>query len=71
LVGSDVQTDRQLSARLRSDTFDALAGRHEVIVFARHPATPADSASARTQWPRVLDEVRPDRQPSTGAGVQQ
>jgi hypothetical protein len=71
LVGSDVQTDRQLSARLRSDTFNALAGRHEVIVFARDPATPADSASARTQWPRVFDEVRPEQRSTTGAGARQ
>jgi hypothetical protein len=48
-----------LAATLRSETFDSLAGRHEMIVYARDPATRADAETARTNWPRVLVEARP------------
>jgi len=59
IVDQDAQTDRQLAARLRSPTFDTLAGRHELIVYARDPATELDCAAARAGWPRVLVEARP------------
>lgn len=59
IVNQDAETGRQLSERLHSPTFDALAGRLEMIVYARDPATPADAATARTEWPRVLVESRP------------
>jgi hypothetical protein len=58
IVNQSAQTGRQLSATLRSPTFDALAGRHELIVYARDPATPADSTTAREAWARVLVESR-------------
>ena len=58
IVNQGAQTDRQLSAKLRSPTFDALAGRHELIVYARDRATSADSTAARETWPRVLVESR-------------
>ncbi len=58
IVNQDAQTGRQLSERLHSPTFDALAGRHEMIVYARDPATPVDAVTARTDWPRVLVEAR-------------
>jgi hypothetical protein len=59
IVNEEAQTGRQLAVALDSPTFDALAGRLEMIVYARDAATPADAASARTDWPRVLDEARP------------
>jgi hypothetical protein len=59
IVNQGAQTDRQLAATLRSETFTSLAGRHEMIVYARDPATPADAETARTDWPRVLVEARP------------
>ncbi len=52
------QTRHQLSARLDSPTFDALARRHEMIVYGRAPATSFDAVTARDSWPRVLAEVR-------------
>jgi len=55
----NAQTGRQLSQRLHSPTFDALARRHEVIVYGRDPATSSDAATARNHWPRVLVEARP------------
>lgn len=58
IVNQGAQTGRQLSARLRSPTFDALAGRHELIVYARDEATVSDSTTAREAWPRVLVESR-------------
>lgn len=57
IAGYDAQTGRQLSARLRSPTFETLAGRHEVIVYGRDPATAADATAARAQWPLVLVEA--------------
>jgi hypothetical protein len=60
IVNQDAQTGRQLSMRLHSPTFDALARRHEMIVYARDSATSVDAATARTSWPRVLSESRPD-----------
>lgn len=59
IVNQDAQTDRQLSVTLRSSTFDILAGRHEMIVYAGDRATSDDAETARTQWPRVLVESRP------------
>jgi hypothetical protein len=58
IVDYNVQSGRQLSRLLQSPTFDALANRHEVIVYGRDPATTSDAASARDGWPRVLTEVR-------------
>jgi hypothetical protein len=55
------RTDRQLSAVLGSRTFDALAGRHEAIVYAGDLATAADSATARDQWPRVHADAGSNR----------
>jgi hypothetical protein len=57
-------TDRQLSSRLRSATFDVLAGRHEAIVYGREPATAVDAEEARRGWPRVLAEVPSGTAPS-------
>jgi hypothetical protein len=59
IVDPGAQTDRQLAATLRSEIFDSLAGRHEMIVYARDPANPTDAETARTEWPRVLVEARP------------
>ena len=64
----EAQTDRQLTAALHSPTFDALAGRHEKIVYARDDATSADAVAARTGWPRVLVEAGPDDPVDAGAG---
>ncbi|HXQ76480.1 MAG TPA: hypothetical protein VN791_08295 [Acidimicrobiales bacterium] len=58
IVNQDAQTDRQLSVTLHSPTFDALAGRHEMIVYAGDRATSVDAATARAAWPRVLEEFR-------------
>jgi hypothetical protein len=58
IADQDAHTDRQLSAMLHSPTFDALAGRHEMIVYAGDRATAADAATARARWPHVLDESR-------------
>jgi hypothetical protein len=55
------RTDRQLSAVLGSRIFDALAGRHETIVYAGDLATEADSAAAREQWPRVQADAGANR----------
>jgi hypothetical protein len=62
IVNQDAKTGRQLSVTLHSPTFDALARRHEMIVYARDRATPADAATARSDWPRVLSEARPTEQ---------
>ena len=58
IANRDVTTSTQLSGRLHSPTFDALAGRHESIVYGGDAATPADAAAARDRWPSVLDEAR-------------
>jgi len=57
IANQDSQTDRQLSVRLHSPTFDALAVRHEVIVYGRQPATEHDVEAARHDWPRALTEA--------------
>ena len=66
IVNEEAQTGRQLALSLHSPTFDALAGRLEMIVYARDAATAADAATARTDWPRVLDEARPTADAGTG-----
>jgi hypothetical protein len=72
VANQTAQTARQLSATLHSPTFDALAGRHEVIVYARDPATSDDSATARRDWPRVVGESRSfvdERRPLDSVGA--
>jgi hypothetical protein len=69
IVNQQAQTDRQLSASLHSPTFDGLADRHERILYAGDRATAADAATARTDWPRVLVESRPDHTAAVGAGA--
>jgi hypothetical protein len=56
LSNQNAQTTRQLTEHLHSPTFNALAERHEVIVYARQPATAVDVDTARRDWPRVLAE---------------
>ncbi len=56
------QTRHQLSVRIDSPTFDALARRHEMIVYGREPATSFDATTARDSWPHVLTEVHPGSQ---------
>ena len=68
IVNQQSQTDRQLSVMLHSPTFDGLADRHERIVYAGDSATATDAATARTDWPRVLVESRPDHTADVGAG---
>jgi hypothetical protein len=68
IVNQEAQTGRQLSVTLHSPTFDALAGRHEMIVYAGDHATPADAATARAEWPRVLDESRSADVDGVGVG---
>ncbi len=57
VLNADAQTDRQISERLRSPAFDALAHRHEVIVYGGVRATRSDAAHARNNWPTVLIDV--------------
>lgn len=57
LPDADARTDRQLATMLGSATFARLARRHEHIVYGRENATPEDSATARRDWPRVLQEA--------------
>ncbi len=63
VTGRAARTRGQLSAQLRSPTFDALAGHLEEIVYAGRAATHDDSAEARAGWPLVPGEAR-----STPAG---
>lgn len=58
VVHREVLTGRQLASELRSVTFDRLSGQHEAIAFGGRPATAADAADARAQWPRVPAEAR-------------
>ncbi len=69
ITNQDAQTDRQLSVRLQSPTFDTLAVRHEVIVYGRDPATEDDVAAARHDWPRALAEARSASDDAVGAGA--
>jgi hypothetical protein len=43
---------------LRSPRFDGLARDFDEIVYGRRRPLPDDVASARSDWPQVLDEVR-------------
>jgi hypothetical protein len=58
LLGSPQSTPtRELAATLRSDEFDALAGRFDEIAYGEVPATVADVEQATRSWPRVLREA--------------
>ena len=57
VADAGARTDGQLSSLLDSRTFDALALRHEAIVYAGVTATSEDAAAASEQWPRLLREV--------------
>jgi hypothetical protein len=66
IANQGAQTTRHLSEILHSPIFDALADRHEVIVYAGDRANPSDSETARTQWPRLVR----DSEPAPGAPSQ-
>lgn len=67
IANQGTQTTRHLSETLHSPIFDALADRHEVIVYAGDPATASDSDTARTQWPRLVRESEPEGPAPQGA----
>jgi hypothetical protein len=54
-----VTTTDQVRETVHSQTFDALAGRHEAIAYAGQTALPTDASTAREGWPRVIEEVDP------------
>jgi hypothetical protein len=43
---------------LHSDRFDRLARDFDEIVYGRRDPSPEDLATARSEWPQVLEEVR-------------
>jgi len=49
---------REARRVLRNARFDRLARDFDEIVYGRRPPRGEDVASARTEWPRLLDEVR-------------
>jgi Domain of unknown function (DUF4129) len=50
-------TTGEVRRLLGSDAFDDLAARFEEVAYGRAPAEPADVASARANWPRVLEDA--------------
>jgi hypothetical protein len=50
-------TTGEVRRALGSDTFDTLAARFEEVVYGEEPAAPGDVASAREEWPRVLEDA--------------
>jgi hypothetical protein len=58
---------REISRRLRSPTFDGLAGTFEEVVYGGRPAAPDEVEQARQGWPRVRREAADTREPA-GAG---
>ena len=61
VADSAVRTAGDVSAQLRSPTFDHLAIRHQAVAYAEDPAGPSDDDDARRNWPRVPDEARSAR----------
>ena len=61
IADSAVHTAGEVSAELRSPTFDHLAVRHQAVAYAGDPAGPSDDDDARQRWPRVPDEARSAR----------
>lgn len=51
-------TSGQIARRLRSDRFRRLASTFDAVVYGGREASDDDAATARSDWPRVLDEAR-------------
>ena len=49
---------REARRALRNPRFDRLARDFDEVVYGRRAPRPEDVAAARTEWPRVLAEVR-------------
>jgi hypothetical protein len=49
---------REARRALRNPRFDRLARDFDEVVYGRRAPQPEDVAAARTEWPRVLAEVR-------------
>jgi hypothetical protein len=49
---------REARRALRSARFDRLAREFDEVVYGRRPARSDDLASARSEWPHVLEEAR-------------
>jgi hypothetical protein len=49
-------TSGEISSRLRSRAFDALAATHDRVVYGKQAPSPVDISSARTWWRAVLTE---------------
>ena len=50
-------TTGEVRRLLGSETFDDLAARFEQVTYGREPAEPDDLASARSNWPRVVENA--------------
>lgn len=51
-------TSATLMRRIGSSRFDDLTGTFEAVAYGGRTATNSDAASARTEWPTLLAEVR-------------
>ncbi|MDQ1521225.1 MAG: hypothetical protein QOI55_2298, partial [Actinomycetota bacterium] len=49
-------TTGEVRRLLGSATFDELAARFEEVAYGRDPAVPGDVATARSNWPRVVED---------------
>ena len=49
---------REARRVLRNARFERLARDFDEVVYGRRPPRSEDVAAARSEWPRVLDEVR-------------
>jgi hypothetical protein len=49
---------REVRRALRNARFDRLARDFDEVVYGRRPARSEDVVSARSEWPRVLEEAR-------------
>ncbi|MEA2168491.1 MAG: hypothetical protein QOF76_1791 [Solirubrobacteraceae bacterium] len=52
------ETTGEIAASLESPVFDALGADHDAIAYGGRPAGSQDADTARSDWPRVVEEAR-------------